>query len=111
MAQLTSEFIIKQELRPCIVHGKKALFHKWTEKEELFLKSGRFIAHSEAREAKAYFEYFGIIPNGFEATKQKAIYALVEYEDGQIAEVKPSDVRFIDNAHRDYDFKEREAQE
>lgn len=106
MAQLTSEFVIKKELRPCIVNGKKALFHTWTEKEELIFKAARYMTAVDLKDAKATFEYFGIVPHDLITEKQKATFALVEYEDGRIAEVKPTDVRFIDNAHRDYDFTE-----
>lgn len=38
MASCT-DIIIKQEYRPCLVKGKKALFHKWLTKYDLIYKS------------------------------------------------------------------------
>lgn len=34
MAKLSSDINIKIELRPCIVKGRKALFHKWSVKSK-----------------------------------------------------------------------------
>ena len=37
MASLITETItIKQELRPCFAYGRKALFHNWIEKKDMF---------------------------------------------------------------------------
>lgn len=38
MASLTQEIVIKNELRPCIAKGKKALFHKWIEEANIAIK-------------------------------------------------------------------------
>lgn len=39
MANVGTDIIIKQEYRPCLVKGKKALFHKWLTKYDLIYKS------------------------------------------------------------------------
>lgn len=57
----------KYFLRPCIVDGQKARFHRWS-------------GHSE------------IIEGGV----MQWTAAIVEYEDGQIGVVMPCDIRFID---------------
>lgn len=64
--------------RPCWVHGKKALFHRWT---------------SSARP---------ILPRGVEPDENGQHYqlsfthAIVEYEDGTVERVWPQDVKFAD---------------
>ena len=72
MAGFSSEIILKEELRPCFVENKKALFHKWVHIKNLLGQE---------------FE------NG-----------IIEYEDGQVEEVKPNDIKFIDNKTKEYDF-------
>ncbi len=39
MASLNNEIIIKTETRPCYVNGKKALFHKWVDKQDFISRS------------------------------------------------------------------------
>lgn len=66
------------ELRPCIVNGRRAVFHRWIN-----------IAHpvpprgSEINENTRYFQY-------------RRTEALVEYEDGMIDRVFPTDIKFLD---------------
>jgi len=109
MAQMTSEIILKNELRPCIVNGQKALFHKWAETENVILKFNGLATAETIQKAKKEFLRGGVISSEFSPEKIKAVVALVEYEDGQMDEVKATAVRFIDNAHSDYDFTEREG--
>ena len=75
------EYTAKFELdtrRPCWVHGKKALFHRWT---------------SSARP---------ILPRGVEPDENTPHYqlslthAIVEFEDGSVERVWPQDVKFAD---------------
>ncbi len=66
---------ISAELRPCEVDGKRALFHGWGAGVTLVKRSD---------------DYF----NSHDTTG-----AIVEYEDGQVAEVEPGKVRFLDNPH------------
>lgn len=35
MAGMNNDFIIKPELRPCIVNGQKALFHQWIKAKDI----------------------------------------------------------------------------
>ena len=103
---IQNKIVIANELRPCIVNGCPALFHTWAEREGIIIKAARHLTVGEMKDLKATIELYGVIPCGIAAEKQKETFALVEYEDGQIAEVKPSAVRFIDNAHNDYIFTE-----
>lgn len=106
MAQMFSEIILKNELRPCIVNGQKALFHKWAETENVILKFNGLADAETIGKIRKEYRRLGCIPSNFTTEKIKAVVALVEYEDGQMDEVKASAVRFIDNAHSDYDFTE-----
>lgn len=77
-------------VRPCIVtqngEEKKALFHMW----EFFSKP------------VAADLYIGGCPEG----QMSMIFGLVEYEDGTMGEVNPSQIRFVDNKIKDYAFEE-----
>lgn len=74
--------------RPCIVEGKKALFHTWIERSRIFEPSP--------------------LRGGHNGGVAKWTAAIIEFEDGQVAEVMPSDIRFLDHPHSAYDFTERE---
>lgn len=85
MAQLTSEIIMKQERRPCLVttggrdepDERPALFH-------LFAPVAEVIAPSCLR-------------GGHNGGQLAGIMALVEFSDGTLATVEPSRVRFLDS--------------
>ena len=72
----------EQEYRPCIVLGKKALFHKWVNKSYVYNPIMR-----------------GQVGGVVEST-----IAIVEYEDGQVVECLPHQVRFIDNKFGQFSF-------
>lgn len=108
MSALDGKIKIKRELRPCIVHipkkwhdyrkngdkvveaGKeiKALFHCWDYRSELVVESPCYGGHP--------------------AGQVSATFAIVEYEDGTIHEVEPTQIRFVDNAMSEYVFPEME---
>lgn len=81
--------ISTSEYRPCYVNGKKALFHKWEE----FAKP---IAPSAL---------IGGDPGG----QIKYTLGLIEYEDGQIAKVEPTCIKFCDYKLNEYAFDEMES--
>lgn len=77
--------IEQNEYRPCIVGERKALFHRWT-------------------------EFNNTVPGGITAIDPppgqiKYTLGLIEYENGQVEEVKPYKIKFIDNKIQEYDFK------
>lgn len=76
MASMDATFSIGAELRPCLVDGKRALWHKWTTRWEIVPPS--------------------IMAGGHGGGQVSASLALVEFEDGTVAEVYPSRVRFLD---------------
>lgn len=76
----------KTTMRPCLVKGKKCLFHRWVERRWT-------VGASPLR---------GGHPGGLCAVTM----ALVEDENGQIMEVYPLEVRFIDDLIQEYVFSE-----
>ena len=72
-------------------HDIKALFHCWSHKSELVGESPCYGGHP----AGQISETFGI----------------VEYEDGTIREVYPSQIRFLDNAMSEYAFPKKKKKE
>ena len=113
MAALDGKITIKRGLRPCIVHipeereyfrenrerkyrikktaeNIKALFHCWDYRSELYDASPMIGGH----------------PGG----QVSGTFAIVEYEDGTIHEVEPTQIRFVDNAMSDYAFPEMEEE-
>lgn len=73
-----NEIVIKtSEYRPCIVNGKKALFHKWNE-------------FAKVVEASPLI-------GGSPAGQIKYTLGMVEYEDGTVEEVLPRHIKFLDH--------------
>ncbi len=77
-------------VRPCIVtqngEEKKVLFHMW----ENFAKP------------VAADVYAGGCPEG----QISIVFGIVEYEDGSVDEVRPAQIRFVDNKIKGYAFEE-----
>ena len=76
--------------RPCIVtqngEEKKALFHMWNN-----------FAKPVAADV-----YAGGCPEG----QISIVFGIVEYEDGSVDEVRPAQIRFVDNKIKGYAFEE-----
>lgn len=89
--------MIKVRLRPCIVGGQRALFHRWIEKITPIIKIQMRLPQKELTERiKTVKESFPYLPFDTETIVQKETLAIVELESGEIREVKPSEVRFRD---------------
>ena len=73
-------------MRPCVVNGKKALFHCW--------------GH------KAYVVDASPMRGGHPGGQIAATVAIVEYEDGTVHEAYPHEVRFVPGIFKDYDWTE-----
>lgn len=94
MASIWTEFIIKQERRPCFVDDKKATFHQWIEKETPILKLSGRMTYENACEIRRMFDRDHIINDKFDFQVIRETLGLVEYEDGTMAEVEPTSIRF-----------------
>lgn len=73
-------FTVCREYRPCLVNGKKALFHQWMN--------------------MAYTIGESIAVGGPPAGQIEYTVALVEMEDGKITRAKPECIRFMDSTER-----------
>ena len=94
MAALDGKITIEIGLRPCIVENSvKALFHLWA------------VNRTPHYEIKSPVK--GVLNPSFEGFDEY-IVAIVEYEDGTIREVEPTQIRFVDNAMSEYAFPEME---
>ena len=89
--------MIKSSLRPCMVGETRAIFHGWIEKITPIIKIEMQMTKDRRRafieEIKEEYPY---LPLCTEAERQKETLAIVEFEGGEIREVKPSEVRFCD---------------
>lgn len=88
MAALESRITVEAKLRPCIVNGKNALFHCWSERAEI-------IDPAFAR-------------GGHSGGVMKWTVAIIEYEDGQVVEALPQRIKFLDPPHHEY-FEREDA--
>ena len=84
------QMILKHALRPCLIfdtksdgkrYSEKALFHRWVEYEDPL------------------------------AYQRKGVRGLVELEDGSMKDVAPSQIKFLDPEHGEYDFGIKEEDE
>lgn len=99
---------IKKELRPCICNNKKALFHMWADKEQPLAKINAMLT-DKALERILDKVKRGLIPPPNDIVLHKTVVGIVEFEDGTVAEVEPSAIRFVDTEAimSEYDFGER----
>jgi hypothetical protein len=86
MANLSSEIIIRADLRPCIVNNRKALFHKWSDKSKVVSPSPMVGG-----------PVGGVI---------NYTVGIIEYEDGVVTECYPYEIRFVDGEFQKYCFKD-----
>lgn len=96
---MNTTFTIKEHLRPCMVDNKPALWHRWTNRREIVPPSG--MVNGQLPHAGGVIE---------------GTFALIEYTDGQVAEVYPERVRFLDTEDElreglEYYFEKREVKE
>lgn len=77
---MNNEITMKYELRPCIVEGRKALFHSWQ-------RSVDYIPPLKDKHLGGTTEY---------------IIGIIELENGTIQQVSPDEIRFIDNKVKAY---------
>ena len=98
------KFTIENKLRPCFVDGKKALFHRWADKENLIIQSK---AIQNPRAGRIDLNYYNAFDDSHNLYKLKNIVAIVEYEDGTVAEIEPTSIKFVAGIFNDYSFVEQ----
>lgn len=105
MAML-SDIKITVELRPCYVDGKKALFHRWIHKETPIIKINAMLTEKALNRIADKIKE-GMIPPSGDVVFRKTIVGIVEYCDGTVAEVEPTNIVFADSKLNEYAFEER----
>lgn len=94
MASIGTEIVITVERRPCFVGDKRASFHRWIDKDTPILKVNAMLTQKSLDRIADKVKQ-GIIPEcGGDVILQKCTLGLVEYEDGTVAEVEPTSIRF-----------------
>ena len=91
MAVLDGKITIERELRPCIVHIPEISFDRCCNGIKIDT-----VLYRKSYERKALFHLWHPVTGN----------AIVEYEDGTIHEVEPTQIRFVDNAMSEYVFQE-----
>ena len=81
--------VYEKEIEP--EHEIKALFHCWNHRSELYDASPMIGGHTGGQVS--------------------GTFAIVEYEDGTIHEVEPTQIKFVDNPMIEYAFPEMEEKE
>ena len=83
--------------RPCEVDGRPALFHRWIEEDRALLRHNFSVIESEDRRyyAERYFFEKNVCLPGCSFDIITETFALVEYQNGTVAKVKPEQVRFV----------------
>ena len=100
-------------MRPCLVNGKIALFHRWHTVDTAILN---FRAKVKPDLIRAYRELYtneGYVPDCADVEILTNMYALVEFKDGSINDrVHPRDIRFLDSGDYfvNYPWDDMEAQ-
>lgn len=114
MAALDRKITIGIEYRPCMVHipAKKQSYRKKGDRINVYEKE-----IEPEREIKAMFhcwnhrsELYDASPmiGGHPGGQVSGTFAIVEYEDGTVHEAEPQNIRFVDNAMREYAFTEED---
>ena len=87
-------------MRPCLVNGKRALFHRWHTVDAAILNFKTIIKPAQARAIRDIFVTEGWVPDDADVEKLTNTFALVEFEDGTINDrVPPRDIRFLDSGN------------
>lgn len=94
------------EYRPCFVDGRKALFHRWEEKQQAILKITNVCSAEVIAEIKRQYKTNGIVPPNCEVGTATACLGIVEFDDGAVAEVEPSKIKFVAGKCNEYNFSE-----
>lgn len=94
----TAEFV-SCEYRQCLVHNEKALFHRWVDKDGVIYKSNVMFRDAERiKQIKSLYEATGVLPYNMDVEKVRNTVAIVEFEDGTVEMVNPTDIHFIDGS-------------
>lgn len=88
--------VVNKNYRPCSVNGKPAIFHRWAKKEQVYLQFNNFLHKEMMDDIVKNFNENHFYPSVASTRKVVNTLAIVEYDDGTVAEVEPSSIRFLD---------------
>lgn len=94
MSALDGKITIEKGPRPCIVHIPEISYKSWNCEEQKM----EIIVKRKEETHKSLFHCWNPVTGN----------AIVEYADGTVHEVKPTQIRFVDNAMSEYAFSEME---
>ncbi|WP_418428135.1 hypothetical protein [Blautia hydrogenotrophica] len=94
MVGLDGKITIEKELRPCIVHIPEISYKSWNCKEQKM----EIVVKRKEEAHKSLFHCWNPITGK----------GIVEYEDGTVHEVEPTQIRFVNNVMYEYEFPEME---
>lgn len=97
MLALDGKITIERELRPCIVNIPPKVSQP-VDMVRNYVQYGTLELKNEEYTQKALFHFWSPATGN----------AIVEYENGTIYEVKPTQIQFVDNAMSEYAFPEME---
>lgn len=89
-----------KKYRPCVVDGKKALFHRWADKGKLLVRLNGMFTEESLQKASIHIyedEEMIIADRTSDSMQMQYTYGIVEFEDGRIEEVVPAKIKFMDN--------------
>lgn len=93
MALFEREIKVTMGRRPCMVNGRRAFFHRWSD-------SARPVTPRDMEEDELYGPRYQL----------HSVHGIVEYEDGTVQRVWPSDIRFVDGGDfADYAWPEEQC--
>lgn len=92
------------EYRPCYVGNKKGLFHRWIDKDQVIMHIDTYVTQSQLDYILCDYKANKVVPKNCSTTVISQTFAIVEYEDGTVAEVEPTELKFADNNMREYAF-------
>lgn len=96
MAALDGKITIERELRPCMVKIQKQAKRHIAKPANTITGEMTLYTEESEREIKTLFHCWHPVTGN----------AIVEYSDGTIHEVEPTQIRFVDNAMSEYVFQE-----
>ena len=82
--------------RLCEVKGRTAIFHRWVDKSNRILHlSSNLLNPKFYNQIIEDYNTYGLVAGGCKVDILTETFALVEYDDGSVEYVEPTDVKFI----------------
>lgn len=83
------------DLRPCLVDGKPATFHRWVEEDKALLRIHAMVRPEDQLKIVRRFREEGVTGPESDVDMTRICFALVEYPDGSVGKVAPELIQFL----------------